>query len=1268
MSQDTEISSNTELDTEQQIPTKKRRWLRRLIWFIIILTILAYLISGIGIRKTGEYFINKSLEEQGMTGSLELLGSIDSGFQLKNLNYTGEKGIQLLEVDEMALDYKLSELQDFKIDLLKVKGLKAVIDIDKFPPSPEKTKSSTDWKETLSFLKPILTNPEIDISDLDVSILQSAEKMVHFQLGSIQHSAKSNEINLNDWKVTDANGLSTPTQSSKLIWNDKSMSFDSLELIPNLALGDINFNWKDELKGNTSISYHDAKIHLDVNQDESKSIDINLSQGALKASDVFDTLNSFGIATDGYEREVSISKLSINMPLSDELMAGDFNVDWKNELTANVGITYHKAIVDIGLNHDDTNSLSLNLAQGELKTENIFNTLNGLGIETQEYDTEAVIDQIVVNLPLSNLELTPPHWKIKSTLGIKSARYENYTTKGTTIHLDQDALKYQVSINGQAQGAPLNLDIKGTWTSPEKETFWKDTDVQLDLNTEFNDSIVDLIAKHAEIPNDIKINRSKISLSAKSNIASLIPNATTADLDLSGISISNNPLPTLGIKANLDKNIFNLNLRTKQQSALIVDASADLFKFTYNASFITKTSTQESPWINALASIYKLPVRIADELDITWNGSGNISANTHNGKFTSKNLIINQIQKNGDLSDPITVNLIGDYKWPENINLEKIDIKQQELFASSSFSWDGETIKINPSQVQRFDETIANISGYIPFNLDIDNANKFFNQTSNWNLTIDTEELRLKRISELIPLPNDPEVTGTLQTSLKIKGSPKNPTLDGNLNIHKLNDVFELGLGEITFDSKFNTSQQSLIMTGNILEAGSELADLKVTTPFKPQEWLNDDNLIITLLEDSEILGTASIKQFPLNRLDNFVPELKKIEGLFDVDANFKGTVSNPKYKINFSADLPIVSLKDVGLDKITEIQLTGSIDESLVLKSQLDAKINGGKFNITADVDLNEPTDPNFNVNLVTNHALVYRNEAVAMRSNVNLNLTGNLAEATLSGEIGILESLFYQDIDLIPIGVPSTTVKTVSLPSLNTTSTSTIPIPAPFDKWKLNVTLKTIDPILIRGNIGNGQVEGSVKVNGSLSKPNLDGTFLTKDVSAKLPFSTLKINTGKIIFKPNNGFIPKIQVLGKSQIGEYNVTINAYGSADNPQLTLSSLPALPETEIITLLATGATNTGLTNSDVATFKTLQLLLLELKQRSERPGGNRLFGKLVDRIDQLNLKVGEVNQLTGEKFASATFKLHRRWFLSAQIDDNQPPQTRGLLIFALRFN
>ena len=1272
MSQEIDIPPVAEINSAlepQKPPVKKRRWLRRFIWLFIILAVFIYLISGVGARKAGEYFINKSLEEQGMTGSLELLGSVNSGFQLKNLHYTGEKGIQLLEIDEVDLDYKLTELKDFKIDLLKVKRLKTIIDIDKFPPSQNTDPNEpTNWKENLGSLKPILTNPEIDISELDITILKSVKKMAHFQLGGIQHIANSNEIALVDWKVTDADGLSTPTQSSKLIWNDKSISFDSLELIPNLALGDINFDWENELQGNASIDFHDSSIHLDVDQNETQSITLNLIQGEVRAADVFKTLNSFGISTDPYDSEISLNKLSVNLPLSKKLAQGDFNIDWQNELLANLGITYYDAAINLDLNQDETKSIALDLTEGTLKTANIFNTLNKLGISTEEYDAEVTVNKLSASMPVSNLEIAPPLWKINSSLGIQSARYENYTAKNTIINFNQEASDYQLTFNGITLESPLDLDIKGKWNQLNKEKFWEYTDVKLDLKTQLNDSIISLIPELQEIPNDIDISRSKISLTASSSLSSYIPGKTTAEVELSSVIISNHPLPSLGIKANFENNILNLDLRSKQQSSLLANAEVDIQKSAYLGSFTTKTSTKESPWINALAKIYDAPINLVEELDIQWKGSGNLTSNKHQGTLTSEDLIITQIEENGEQNDPITINLTGEYNWPESINLKNIDISQQELFATASLNWNGETVTLEKSQIQRYNETIANISGNIPFNLEIDNAKKFFNQTKDWQLTIDTEELRLQRISEFIPLPNNSEITGSLKTTLKVTGSPKEPTLNGNFDINSLNDVFELGLGKITLNSNFKTQNKSLTVEGKIIEIDKQLVDLSIKTPFKPNEWIEDDNLIKTLLEDSEILGTANIKRFPLNRLDNFVPELERIEGLVDVHANFKGTVTDPKYKISFLADLPIVSLKDAGVDDITEIKLSGDIDETMMLKSLLTAKINGGKFRINANADLNNPTDPVFDVNLATDHALVYRDESVALRTSVNLKLAGNIEDATLSGQIGILESLFFQDVDLIPIGVPSTTVETVSLPSIDTQSTTTLPIPAPFDKWKLDLTLKAVDPILIRGNIGNGRVEGSVKIKGVIGEPSLDGSFYTKSVSAKLPFSQLKINTGKIIFKPNKGFIPQIQVLGKSQIGEYNVTVNAYGSADNPQLTLSSFPALPETEIMTLLATGATNAGLTNADVATFKTLQLLLLELKQRSEKPDGNRLFVKLLDGIDQLNLKVGEVNELTGEKFASATFKLHRRWFLSAQIDDGQPPQTRGLLIFALRFN
>ena len=64
MSQEIDMPPAAEIDSAlepQKPPVKKRRWLRRFIWLFIILAVFIYLISGVGARKAGEYFINKSL-------------------------------------------------------------------------------------------------------------------------------------------------------------------------------------------------------------------------------------------------------------------------------------------------------------------------------------------------------------------------------------------------------------------------------------------------------------------------------------------------------------------------------------------------------------------------------------------------------------------------------------------------------------------------------------------------------------------------------------------------------------------------------------------------------------------------------------------------------------------------------------------------------------------------------------------------------------------------------------------------------------------------------------------------------------------------------------------------------------------------------------------------------------------------------------------------------------------------------------------------------
>ena len=266
------------------------------------------------------------------------------------------------------------------------------------------------------------------------------------------------------------------------------------------------------------------------------------------------------------------------------------------------------------------------------------------------------------------------------------------------------------------------------------------------------------------------------------------------------------------------------------------------------------------------------------------------------------------------------------------------------------------------------------------------------------------------------------------------------------------------------------------------------------------------------------------------------------------------------------------------------------------------------------------------------------------------------------MSGSVNTL----YKDIELIPIGIPSSSVAKVQLPSLGSSKNKELPVPEPFGNWKLDLVVKTQDPILIRGNVATGRVEGEVHVSGPLKRPKPKGRLYVREVEASLPFSQLEIAEGEIIFTPELGIMnPKLKILGTSTISGYDVNLLVYGETANPQTILTSSPPLPESEITSLLGTGSTTNALGNTNAVALKALQILLIQLRDRNTIPGGNRLFGALLGGIEKANLQVGENDTFSGRKFTSASINLQNSWYFTTQIDEEQ--RARGLLVYKIRF-
>ena len=71
-------------------------------------------------------------------------------------------------------------------------------------------------------------------------------------------------------------------------------------------------------------------------------------------------------------------------------------------------------------------------------------------------------------------------------------------------------------------------------------------------------------------------------------------------------------------------------------------------------------------------------------------------------------------------------------------------------------------------------------------------------------------------------------------------------------------------------------------------------------------------------------------------------------------------------------------------------------------------------------------------------------------------------------------------------------------------------------------------------------------------------------------LPFTTLVVPEGAITFLETAPWVPQLDLRGTALALEYEVQAYAFGPLNERRLILRSDPALPQTDIVTLLATG--------------------------------------------------------------------------------------------------
>lgn len=700
----------------------------------------------------------------------------------------------------------------------------------------------------------------------------------------------------------------------------------------------------------------------------------------------------------------------------------------------------------------------------------------------------------------------------------------------------------------------------------------------------------------------------------------------------------------------------------RPDEALTLKASFDLKTQNYTGTLDAKLP--DPAWILPLIPNQDPLWKPQGALALNWNGSGSLSKEArHRGALNVEKLTLTAPQES--LTE---IALAMSYNWPEQIEVTSLSLRNGDLWLEGKTTWENETVSITDLRFHDQSGPVATINGNAPLAFDRLTRDKYLAQEAPLNLHLEGNELKLERLGKLLPTPMPEGFKATLGYNLTLAGTPASPTLDGKVSALNVRVPSEQELPLLSTTLTFATEAQRLSVTGAITEPSGKILDLNASIPLELKASVENPEHFQQL----KITANAHLKEFALSRLVLFAPALKDADGHLDADLHVAGTVGKPVFTGNATTTLKHYPLPDsTPYGKVYDSKLVVHFEDNrLVVDPATQIHCAGGKLTITGSVGLENLKEPQFALTLVGESLLAWRNDSFILRNHARLNLTGPLNAARITGEIQFIESLFYKDIDLIPISVPTENVPKPQLPHIDQAKAAKIGgIPAPFGDWALEVTVRTAEPVLIRGgNFASGQVTALARVNGTLSSPRPSGTITIQDAWARLPLAgKLNVRRGILTLRPDDPYNPVLDLRGAATIDRYNISLNVFGNTNSPQFNLFSDPPLPESEILTLLATGTTTGNLEklDQDAATMKAVQFATTWFKDKFQKPGRDTLFQRFLTEVDQVELNVGENDPFSGRKFNSATLELTDNLLLSAAVDATG--NTRGVVIFSVRF-
>jgi hypothetical protein len=518
--------------------------------------------------------------------------------------------------------------------------------------------------------------------------------------------------------------------------------------------------------------------------------------------------------------------------------------------------------------------------------------------------------------------------------------------------------------------------------------------------------------------------------------------------------------------------------------------------------------------------------------------------------------------------------------------------------------------------------------------------------------TFQSENLDLKRVFD--DLGVKAMTSGVLNARVDADGTVGDLNARLDMQVRDLRNEYWPKMEPATFELSAQAAQNRLTLSGKLQQTRIQPVEISANMPFDVPKIARAGKLP----DATAITANVRVPRTSVNFVRQFVPDLAQLDGDLGLDVNVGGTLGQPVLSGAGDMTVNVARFTNVTLPALRNFSVRFTFAQNALTLERFRGDLAGGPFTMSGRVTFPKLTQPTLDLQLKADSVLIARNDTLTARADAGLKVTGPFAAANVTGNVAMTNSHFLKNIDLIPIGLPG---RPAPQPPAERPEFFSLPSP-PFRDWKFDVVIKTKDPVLIRGNLATGGATGDLKLTGTGLRPQLQGVVQMQNVEATLPFSRLEVSRGSLTFTPDDSTNPRIDLQGTSVIRDYTVRVYVYGTLLSPEAIFTSEPPLPQEEIISLIATGATRQELSTGNVLAGRAAMLLVQQLYRKIVKKGEPTESNTVFNRLD---LNLGTVDPRTGQQQATVRFKIDDHFVLTGDVGVHG--DFRGKLKYLIRF-